>query len=52
MQAKDDAPSKAIAYQIAFDLYDNGTQEFLGKVIDALPVEETKEAEIRKSIDA
>ncbi|KAF4120387.1 26S proteasome regulatory subunit N2 [Geosmithia morbida] len=25
------------AYQIAFDLYDNGTQEFLGKVIDSLP---------------
>ncbi|KAK3388452.1 armadillo-type protein [Sordaria brevicollis] len=29
--------SVAIAYQIAFDLYDNGTQEFLGKVIKALP---------------
>ncbi|CAJ2499635.1 Uu.00g024880.m01.CDS01 [Anthostomella pinea] len=27
----------AIAYQFAFDLYDNGTQEFLGKVISALP---------------
>lgn len=27
----------ATAYQIAFDLYDNGTQEFLGKVIDSLP---------------
>lgn len=29
--------SIAQAYQIAFDLYDNGTQEFLGKVIKALP---------------
>ncbi|OAA54957.1 26S proteasome regulatory subunit rpn2 [Niveomyces insectorum RCEF 264] len=32
-----DRESLAIAYQIAFDLYDNGTQEFLGKVIKALP---------------
>ncbi|KAH7018486.1 armadillo-type protein [Microdochium trichocladiopsis] len=29
--------STAIAYQFAFDLYDNGTQEFLGKVIADLP---------------
>ncbi|PSR78065.1 26S proteasome regulatory subunit rpn2 [Coniella lustricola] len=34
---KDDATSTASAYQIAFDLYDNGTQEFLGKVVAALP---------------
>lgn len=34
---KDDSTSTANAYQIAFDLYDNGTQEFLGKVIEALP---------------
>lgn len=27
----------ANAYQIAFDLYDNGTQEFLGKVLASLP---------------
>ncbi|PHH69855.1 hypothetical protein CDD82_7470 [Ophiocordyceps australis] len=27
----------ASAYQIAFDLYDNGTQEFLGKVLASLP---------------
>jgi 26S proteasome regulatory subunit N2 len=33
----DDRNSVAIAYQIAFDLYDNGTQEFLGKVIQSLP---------------
>ncbi|KAL1895698.1 proteasome regulatory particle base subunit [Sporothrix stenoceras] len=34
---EDNRESLAIAYQIAFDLYDNGTQEFLGKVIKALP---------------
>ncbi len=32
-----DRDSIANAYQIAFDLYDNGTQEFLGKVIKTLP---------------
>lgn len=37
---KADPDSLAIAYQIAFDLYDNGTQEFLGKVIDSLPADE------------
>jgi 26S proteasome regulatory subunit N2 len=35
--ANDDQTSTAIAYQIAFDLYDNGTQEFLAKVIKSLP---------------
>ena len=34
----------SIAYQIAFDLYDNGTQEFLGKVRDALPEEKQEVA--------
>lgn len=34
---KGDRTSAANAYQIAFDLYDNGTQEFLGKVIASLP---------------
>lgn len=38
---KDDPTSTANAYQIAFDIYDNGTQEFLGKVITALPSGET-----------
>ena len=33
-----DRTSIANAYQIAFDLYDNGTQEFLGKVLASLPV--------------
>ncbi|CAG8955210.1 hypothetical protein HYFRA_00007226 [Hymenoscyphus fraxineus] len=44
--ANDDQNSTAIAYQIAFDLYDNGTQEFLAKVIKSLPVkvEEVPEA--------
>ncbi len=32
-----DRDSIANAYQLAFDLYDNGTQEFLGKVIKDLP---------------
>jgi 26S proteasome regulatory subunit N2 len=35
--ANDDQTSTAIAYQIAFDLYDNGTQEFLSKVMKSLP---------------
>jgi 26S proteasome regulatory subunit N2 len=34
---KGDHNAIAIAYQIAFDLYDNGTQEFLAKVIKSLP---------------
>lgn len=37
LQANGDQTSTAIAYQIAFDLYDNGTQEFLAKVIKSLP---------------
>lgn len=32
-----DRTSQANAYQIAFDLYDNGTQEFLGRVLASLP---------------
>ncbi|KAI2622340.1 26S proteasome regulatory complex, non-ATPase subcomplex, Rpn2/Psmd1 subunit [Hypoxylon sp. NC1633] len=35
----------AIAYQFAFDLYDNGTQEFLGKVISGLPQDSPPPAE-------
>ncbi|KAL8822578.1 MAG: hypothetical protein Q9191_006686 [Dirinaria sp. TL-2023a] len=34
---KKNAKSLAIAYQIAFDLYDNSTQEFLKKVREGLP---------------
>ncbi|KAG5951624.1 hypothetical protein E4U53_002658 [Claviceps sorghi] len=41
--AKGDRTSVANAYQIAFDLYDNGTQEFLSKVLASLPApKETK----------
>lgn len=39
---KGDPNSVANAYQIAFDLYDNGTQEFLGKILDALPSGESQ----------
>ncbi|KAI9807917.1 MAG: hypothetical protein M1825_005223 [Sarcosagium campestre] len=40
-----DSRSTATAYQIAFDLYDNSTQEFLAKVRDGLPaLEEPSEA--------
>jgi 26S proteasome regulatory subunit N2 len=42
LQANGDQTSTAIAYQIAFDLYDNGTQEFLAKVIQSLPVTVTE----------
>ncbi|MCJ1375406.1 proteasome regulatory particle base subunit [Loxospora ochrophaea] len=35
--AKADPKSLAIAYQIAFDMYDNSSQEFLKKVRQALP---------------
>ncbi|SPO06156.1 probable RPN2 - 26S proteasome regulatory subunit [Cephalotrichum gorgonifer] len=37
-----DQASIADAYQISFDLYDNSTQEFLGKVLKALPTGEIK----------
>lgn len=36
---------RAIAYQLAFDLYENGTQEFLGKVMEELPANEEKKSE-------
>ena len=51
-QSDDNQNSTAIAYQIAFDLYDNGTQEFLAKVIKSLPAkveDKPKETENRKS---
>ena len=35
-----DPKSLATAYQISFDLYENGTQEFLGKVMEELPESE------------
>jgi 26S proteasome regulatory subunit N2 len=43
-----DGKSQAIAYQISFDLYDNGTQEFLTKVMEVLPEGEDKKEEDEK----
>lgn len=40
-----DRTSLANAYQIAFDLYDNGTQEFLGKVLASLPAPKPEKKE-------
>ena len=40
---KGDGRSLAIAYQLSFDLFDNGTQEFLQKLMEELP--ETEEIE-------
>ena len=37
--------SLAVAYQICFDLFDNGTQEFLKKVMQDLPQTEDSESE-------
>ncbi|EDU50350.1 RPN2 26S proteasome regulatory complex component [Pyrenophora tritici-repentis] len=38
-----DDRSRAVAYQISFDLYENGTQEFLAKVMEELPEAEKEE---------
>jgi len=40
-----DPRSVATAYQISFDLYENSTQEFLGKVMAELPATEEKKDE-------
>lgn len=40
-----DGRSLAIAYQISFDLYENGTQEFLSKVMEELPETEEEDQE-------
>ncbi|KAK5171715.1 proteasome regulatory particle base subunit [Saxophila tyrrhenica] len=40
---KGDGRSLSIAYQLSFDLYENGTQEFLQKVMEELP--ETEDTE-------
>ncbi|KAL8849711.1 MAG: hypothetical protein Q9221_005321 [Calogaya cf. arnoldii] len=47
---KGDPTSTAIAYQIAFDLYDNSTQEFLKKVREKLP--RSPESETAKPADS
>ncbi|GAO17895.1 hypothetical protein UVI_02030080 [Ustilaginoidea virens] len=44
-----DRTSIANAYQIAFDLYDNGTQEFLGKILASLPAPKEPEQEVETS---
>jgi 26S proteasome regulatory subunit N2 len=38
-----DSRSLAVAYQISFDLYENGTQEFLAKVMEDLPETENSD---------
>lgn len=45
---KGDGKSLASAYQLSFDLYENGTQEFLQKVMDELPDEESEKTEESK----
>ena len=41
---KEDPKLLAIAYQIAFDIYDNSTQDFLKKVREGLPLQKEEEA--------
>lgn len=50
--SRSDHTSLAIAYQIAFDLYDNGTQEVLGRVLAALPTGKQPETETVDESDA
>ncbi|EGP87662.1 unnamed protein product [Zymoseptoria tritici ST99CH_1A5] len=45
---KGDGKSLAIAYQLSFDLYENGTQEFLQKVMEELPEDEAEAGEDSK----
>lgn len=47
-----DSKSLAVAYQISFDVYENGTQEFLAKVIEGLPKEEKSEEKPSANGDA
>lgn len=44
-----DARSLTVAYQIAFDLYDNSTQEYLAKVRDGLPASEQETTESKEA---
>lgn len=44
---KGDGKSLAIAYQLSFDLYENGTQEFLQKIMEELP--DSEEADSSKT---
>ncbi|PVI03370.1 26S proteasome regulatory complex, non-ATPase subcomplex, Rpn2/Psmd1 subunit [Periconia macrospinosa] len=47
-----DAKSLATAYQISFDLYENGTQEFLAKVMEELPTDDKSEEKTAENGDA
>ncbi|CAI6335943.1 unnamed protein product [Periconia digitata] len=47
-----DGKSLATAYQISFDLYENGTQEFLAKVMEELPTDDKNEENTTESGDA
>jgi 26S proteasome regulatory subunit N2 len=47
-----DDKSRAIAYQISFDLYENGTQEFLAKVMEELPETDDEDAKPTANGDA
>jgi 26S proteasome regulatory subunit N2 len=47
-----DDKSRAIAYQISFDLYENGTQEFLAKVMEELPETEDEDGKPTANGDA
>lgn len=50
---KGDGRSLATAYQLSFDLYENGTQEFLQKIMEELPSsEEEKDEEPKMNGDA
>ena len=40
-----DPKSRAIAYQVSFDLFDNGSQDFLTKVVNELPKVEEERSE-------
>jgi len=47
-----DSKSLAVAFQISFDLYENGTQEFLAKVMEELPSDEKSEEKPAANGDA
>ena len=49
---KEESKSLAIAYQIAFDMYDNSTQEFLKKVRKLLPDKNAGESESKIEEDS
>ncbi|KAF1833802.1 26S proteasome regulatory complex, non-ATPase subcomplex, Rpn2/Psmd1 subunit [Decorospora gaudefroyi] len=52
LMERGDDKSRAVAYQISFDLYENGTQEFLTKVMEELPEAKKEEADTSANGDA